>query len=608
VGESTAAGLLQGCELGLSWRGQPAWRVLDTCFHHGQRFWESLRHWRADPQGPRLLHFVGMTDHPPAALDLRRAALAEQLDDADEWLGQWLGLLPGFHRFSLHQGRVLLTLCVGQATQSLRELRFQADTLLLHAAPEQCLSEAGWDLWQVKALARCARRGSRLAIAADHARALLPALRQCGFELDPAPADAAVCLATFQPSWVIKTTRQSHPAAPQGPGDCVVLGAGLAGASVAAALARRGWQVQVLDQAAAPASGASSLPAGLLVPHVSADDCALSRLSRAGMRLTLQQAEALLARGRDWDATGVLQRDLGAGSRLPKSWPEQGLAWSSPQLPVSDAPWQQGWSASTANLWHGMAAWIKPAALVQAWLASPGVRFVGGVQVTGLRRHLDAWELLGADHRTLLATRRLVLAHAHGVQHLLQGCTDVADLQNSALASLHPVPGQVSWGLRQDGQTQALPPFPVNGGGSLLPAVPLTQGMAWLAGATYDAAGTQPPDWQQGHSKNLSRLTQLLPAAAAALAPDFAQHRVQSWHNARCVSADRLPLVGPVHAGQDDGLWVCTGLGSRGLSFAVLCAELLAARWGAEPWPLPASLARAFEPRRGRTGAAASAL
>jgi tRNA 5-methylaminomethyl-2-thiouridine biosynthesis bifunctional protein len=39
-------------------------------------------------------------------------------------------------------------------------------------------------------------------------------------------------------------------------------------------------------------------------------------------------------------------------------------------------------------------------------------------------------------------------------------------------------------------------------------------------------------------------------------------------------------------------------MGSRGLSFSVLCAELLAARMGAEPLPLEASLARFLHPRR----------
>jgi tRNA 5-methylaminomethyl-2-thiouridine biosynthesis bifunctional protein len=39
-------------------------------------------------------------------------------------------------------------------------------------------------------------------------------------------------------------------------------------------------------------------------------------------------------------------------------------------------------------------------------------------------------------------------------------------------------------------------------------------------------------------------------------------------------------------------------MGSRGLTFSALCAELLAAHWHGEPLPLPATLARALDTRR----------
>lgn len=604
-----AAESLAVCALTLSWRGQPSWRILDTAFDEGQQFWATWRLWRDDPQRPRLLHHVGLTTLPPTPAALLAGAPPGFATEAVALAGQWTGLLPGFHRFTLDYGQVLLTLCVGEITPLLRELRFEADTLLLDPRPEDGQAAAAWDLWQIKAVARCARRGSRLVLPSIHRPALLPALRQCGFVLTAAEPGAAFQVAEYQPHWRLKIPRSQPLARVESPGDCVVLGAGLAGASVAAALAGRGWQVQVLDQAAAPASGASGLPAGLLVPHVSADDCTLSRLSRCGLRLTLQQAQTLLARGQDWDASGVLQRGLDAGTQLPPHWLDAGQAWSRPWSPHDTAPWQAGWFVPTADLWHALGGWIKPAALVRAWLARPGVRFCGGVQVGGLRRRHDQWELLDAEQQPLLATARLVLAHAHGVQPLLEACADVADLCGSALGSLKPVPGQVSWGLHNSTPPSALPampPFPVNGAGSLLPAVPLDQGLAWLVGATYGATGTA-ADLQQGHHANLARLARLLPASAAALAPDFETQQVQAWHGARCVSPDRLPLVGPVNPGPDDGLWVCTGMASRGLSFAVLCAELLAARWAGEPWPLPASLARAFEPRRGRAGAVANA-
>jgi tRNA 5-methylaminomethyl-2-thiouridine biosynthesis bifunctional protein len=48
------------------------------------------------------------------------------------------------------------------------------------------------------------------------------------------------------------------------------------------------------------------------------------------------------------------------------------------------------------------------------------------------------------------------------------------------------------------------------------------------------------------------------------------------------------------------GLCVCTALGSRGLSFAVLCGELLASWLHAEPLPIEKRLAQSLLANRYR--------
>lgn len=70
--------------------------------------------------------------------------------------------------------------------------------------------------------------------------------------------------------------------------------------------------------------------------------------------------------------------------------------------------------------------------------------------------------------------------------------------------------------------------------------------------------------------------------------------QLHAWAGVRCATPTRLPSVGPV--ANADGLWVCTGMGSRGLTFAALCAELLAAQLHGEPWPVEQRLARALRP------------
>ena len=90
------------------------------------------------------------------------------------------------------------------------------------------------------------------------------------------------------------------------------------------------------------------------------------------------------------------------------------------------------------------------------------------------------------------------------------------------------------------------------------------------------------------------RLQALAPQLGAALAPLFDTGSVQAWTGVRCTSRDRRPLVGE----WAPGLWLSTALGSRGLTFAALCAELMAARLHGEPLPLPQRLAQALDVRR----------
>jgi tRNA 5-methylaminomethyl-2-thiouridine biosynthesis bifunctional protein len=306
---------------------------------------------------------------------------------------------------------------------------------------------------------------------------------------------------------------------------CAVVGAGLAGAAAAAALARRGWDVTVFDAAAEPAAGASALPAGLFAPHVSRDDNLLSRLTRAGIDATLAQAHALLREGEDWSPCGVTDR----GREPP--------------------------------LEHERAGWIRPAALVGAWLKQPRIAFRGGVRVVRLERTPQGWRLLDAAGSEVAQAPLVVVAAALGSAELLGG-----------RLTLNPVRGQVSWAVHTPGL--ALPPRPANGNGHFIPAFPTPEGPAWLCGSTYGRGETDTAIRPADALANLDKLGTLLPEVARQLAPQFEAGAVNAWAGVRCTSRDRRPLVGIV----EPGLAVLTALGSRGLSFAALCAQLLADR------------------------------
>ena len=97
------------------------------------------------------------------------------------------------------------------------------------------------------------------------------------------------------------------------------------------------------------------------------------------------------------------------------------------------------------------------------------------------------------------------------------------------------------------------------------------------------------------HASNWRRLQALVPAAAPALRAAFEDGRgLRAWAGVRCTAHDRMPIVGPVAPAALPGLWVSTAMGARGLTRAVLCAELLAARLMGEPLPVEARLAQAM--------------
>ena len=100
----------------------------------------------------------------------------------------------------------------------------------------------------------------------------------------------------------------ARPGSPAGERSALIVGAGLAGCATALALARRGWQVTLIerhDRAAAEASGNTQ---GILYCKLSAHQTPLSRYVQASYAFGLRLLHQILPQGQDsWQACGVLQ-------------------------------------------------------------------------------------------------------------------------------------------------------------------------------------------------------------------------------------------------------------------------------------------------------------
>jgi len=326
-----------------------------------------------------------------------------------------------------------------------------------------------------------------------------------------------------------------------------IVGAGLAGAACANAFAHAGYSVTVYERATAIAAGASGVPIALFAPSVSSDDAPHSRLLRHGVHVLLEELRRLtqagaLIQNTDWALSGVLERCIRADKKLPDAWlePLDPIGLQSRLLGKPNAVWPAG---KVQELFHGAAGWVNPQRLIASWLAHPNIALK-------MQTHVGDVAALDAD----------VVVVACGYQS-----PDVLPTLDSLL---QPIRGQVEWGLSLNVSVSG---YPVNGMGHFIQ----TQ-RTWVAGATFQRDERDLTPREKDVDKNFEKLAILLPELAK---PNLASLREESasWVGVRTAQKNRQPLVMQPDANRYPHLWVCTGLGSRGLSLAALCASRLLA-------------------------------
>ena len=608
----------------LYWQGRQRCVVLDTDFQQGQKFiqlWRAFRDDREDrqdrkeheiPAPDQRLHVIAMLPVAPKREDL--ICTAHPADDSPLrrlLVDAWPMPTPGFHTLSFDNDHVQLLLCNGNATRQLSELVAQINVFLVHG---RLLSNSGGadPSRMVKALARLAAEGAVLVAdtavtsqSSGDGAAFQEALRSQGFVIEPntpgVTNNNATTNARFAPRFQPKRAAARVHGQPSTARHALIVGAGLAGSSAAWALAAQGWTSTVFERHANAAQEASGNAAGLFHGVIHAGDGIHARFNRAASIEAAKAVRFAVAHhGAGGSADGLLrlEADLSVDAmqavldncRLPASYAQAVGAAEASRL--SQLNLQQ-------NAWfYCDGGWVQPAALARSFLQRAGQQsqLRCDCEVEGLRRSNRGWQLLNAQGQILEEAEVVVLANA------LQAARLLASVSPQTLSTLQNVRGQIS---QLPSSTAGLPStrLPLTGAGYLLPS--------WQ-GHTLFGATSQPDDDDPGvraddHQINLAQLAKLTQKPSVlSIATDAAQGRT-AW---RCVAPDRLPVIGGVpqetHKLIDQprliprwpGLFVYTALGSRGITWSALGAQVLTAWVTGCPSPVEASLLDALDPAR----------
>ncbi|MGW8465450.1 bifunctional tRNA (5-methylaminomethyl-2-thiouridine)(34)-methyltransferase MnmD/FAD-dependent 5-carboxymethylaminomethyl-2-thiouridine(34) oxidoreductase MnmC [Pseudomonas sp. CLCA07] len=560
------------------------------------------------------LHFVSVEKYPLSLPDLRRAlALWPELKRfADQLLAQYVAIHQGFQRLILDNGRVTLTLLIGDALEQLPQLDAQIDAWFLDGfAPAK-----NPDMWTAELfaeLARLAAPGSTISTftSTGWVRRLLNA---AGFKMKRTPGIGhkwEILRGVFL-GWPEDTEAPvaakpwfARPTALTGERRALVIGGGLAGCATAASLATRGWQVSLLERHDALAQEASGNPQGVLYLKLSAHGTVLSQLIVSGFGHTRRLLEHL-QRGVDWDGCGVLQLAFNAKeaqrqAQLAAAFPEDLLH----VLDRENAEIHAGIALQSGGLFYPEGGWVHPPALCHWQATHPDIQILTHRDVLELRRvdgHWQAW-----DGKSLLADAPVVV---------LAGAAEIKRFPYSSELPLKRIRGQITR-LHQTPESKSLSTV-VCAEGYVAPA---RLGEHTL-GASFDFNNDDLTPTAAEHAGNLHMLEEISVDLVARLGADTLQPEALEGRAAfRCTSPDYLPIVGPLADSQAfadayialskdarqtpdipcpwlDGLYVNSGHGSRGLITAPLSGELLAAWLENEPLPLPRAVAEACHPNR----------
>ena len=576
------------------WRGRERFTILETGFGLGNNFLATWAAWRGDPARCERLCFVSIEKHPLSAPDLERAhAASPEPGLAHRLIDAWPPATCNLHTLDFEAGRVRLLLAYGDVRAWARELVARVDAFYLDGfAPAH--NPAMWDRGVFAMLARLAAPEASAATWSA-ARVVREGLQGAGFEVRAAAGSGGkrdITLARFAPRFTAPAPPGRSVAA-SAPSHALVIGGGLAGAFTAHALARQGIPCTVIDPHAEPAAEASGNPAGLFHGALMGHDGPHARLLRAAALTAEPALRAAMAGGAAGCIDGLLR--LESKLALPamqallerQALPARYVQALSPE----QASQRAGVTLAQPAWFYPGGGWIDPAALVRQALATPGVTWRGATRVQRIARHGTGWQLSGAAGGVIAEAPLLVLANAADALRL-------ADLPPHWLQVQR---GQVSWTPHA---AAGAPRIPVASGGYVLR---LPDGRL-LFGATNQADDDDPTLRDSDHRDNRAK-------AALLIGPD-ALHAAQGLNGRvawRAATADRLPMVGgapdlaaarPPRSDavrllpRRSGLWLHTGLGSRGLTTAALCAELIAAQVSGAPWPLEADLADAIDPAR----------
>ncbi len=523
------------------------------------QMWKQHRKPAFENSGPRnsehRLHYISVEKFPFSKDDLARALEScvlemwpELSEFAQELLAVWPGRVRGMHTLHLGDG-LTLTLCHDDVVDALGGLSMQADAWFLDGfSPAK--NPAMWTEQVMTRVGELCAEGARVGTFSA-AGAVRAGLSAAGFDVQKVEGFGRKRHRIEAVRSKLQHVRevQTKPIRPV-IARPVIIGAGIAGACLAHAFARRGIDAVVIDKE--DGSGASENAAAMIKPRLDRQDNAPARFALSCYLYALQMYEKTGA---------VTSRGV---THLPQGTDQKTrfrALTDTPALPLD----HMQWDADKNAVQFPQAQVIKPS-IARSFLLGDCTRIKGGVE--NIERRGETYAALDAGGEVLAVGSHIIYALGAGAR----GRPEFKSLD------LRYNRGQISWAeLGASAQAKlSESALTYNGyalavdGGILLGA---THSRLEEAGIAEDALYT-PRAVDDTHN-------------FAAYQMATGETAVASERASRVSIRVNTKTTWPFVADISPQVWALSGLGSRGFVFAPLMAEMFVAELMGEvfAWP-----------------------
>ncbi|HMW73842.1 MAG TPA: FAD-dependent 5-carboxymethylaminomethyl-2-thiouridine(34) oxidoreductase MnmC, partial [Cellvibrionaceae bacterium] len=367
----------------------------------------------------------------------------------------------------------------------------------------------------------------------------------------------------------------------------LVIGGGMAGCHTAFALAQRGFSVTLTD-AQAIASGGSGNAQGIVYATLSHTPGPFADFNLAAFLFACNYYRHTQLFARAGAQTGVLDLFNDASELADIAGRFRGNAqWVRP-VDSCEASALANVPILSSALFYPRAGWLNPPQLCQQLTAHNNIRVLEHSAVSALDYAHNQW------HTSVGAFDQVIIAAA-------QDCLEFSSAQAIKIKAIR---GQVT-AVNKVAELNCV----ICGDGYIAPA----QGSIMHTGASFNPKSASLAILPEDTALNL--------ANAARLSPVFEQlHPVSDRAGLRCVTPDYLPIVGPLpkpeflqqFSAYNSNRWayvdtpaafypqlfIVTGLGSRGLTYSPIAAQIIACLIAGEPLPISPELFKFIHPAR----------